>query len=106
MAASVGIFLSCTSIYFLCKWRSRRGYGRSHSFPSDRRDSLFEEVSSPSNTDLPVMDLGIIQAATCNFSDDNKLGEGGFGPVYKVLIPRHLVCVASGLRNISSFRYI
>ena len=25
-----------------------------------------------------------IVAATNSFSDDNKLGEGGFGPVYKV----------------------
>ena len=29
-------------------------------------------------------DLATIQAATNNFSDDNKLGEGGFGAVYKV----------------------
>lgn len=26
-----------------------------------------------------------IKAATKNFSHDNKLGEGGYGPVYKVL---------------------
>lgn len=26
----------------------------------------------------------VIQAATSDFSDENKLGEGGFGPVYKV----------------------
>ncbi|KAL2931611.1 Cysteine-rich receptor-like protein kinase 10 [Bienertia sinuspersici] len=28
-------------------------------------------------------DLGTIQSATNNFSEDNKLGEGGFGSVYK-----------------------
>lgn len=27
--------------------------------------------------------LDLILAATHNFSEDNKLGEGGFGPVYK-----------------------
>lgn len=30
-------------------------------------------------------DFSAISAATDNFSDANKLGEGGFGPVYKVI---------------------
>lgn len=34
--------------------------------------------------ELPLLDLGTVIAATNNFFDDNKLGEGGFGPVYKV----------------------
>jgi len=29
-------------------------------------------------------DLSTVEAATNNFSPDNKLGEGGFGEVYKV----------------------
>ena len=29
-------------------------------------------------------DFGTLQAATNNFSDDNKIGQGGFGDVYKV----------------------
>ena len=33
----------------------------------------------------PLMyDLSTLRAATDNFSEENKLGEGGFGPVYKV----------------------
>ena len=36
--------------------------------------------------DLPTFDLSTIMKATANFSDDNKLGEGGFGTVYKVKI--------------------
>jgi hypothetical protein len=31
-----------------------------------------------------LFDLAIIINATNNFSNNNKLGEGGFGPVYKV----------------------
>lgn len=34
--------------------------------------------------DLPIFDLSNIVKATNNFSSGNKLGEGGFGPVYKV----------------------
>ncbi|KAI6675919.1 hypothetical protein NL676_036715 [Syzygium grande] len=33
--------------------------------------------------ELPVFDLGTIAVATNNFSEENKLGEGSFGPVYK-----------------------
>ncbi|XP_050371454.1 G-type lectin S-receptor-like serine/threonine-protein kinase At1g67520 isoform X2 [Argentina anserina] len=33
--------------------------------------------------DLSVFSYASIIAATCNFSNENKLGEGGFGPVYK-----------------------
>ena len=29
-------------------------------------------------------DFGAIEVATNKFSDDNKIGEGGFGKVYKV----------------------
>ena len=34
--------------------------------------------------ELPLFDFMAIANATCNFSSNNKLGEGGFGPVYKV----------------------
>jgi hypothetical protein len=37
--------------------------------------------------DLKVFSFASIVAATDNFSMENKLGQGGFGPVYKV---RHI----------------
>ncbi|KAK6932371.1 Serine-threonine/tyrosine-protein kinase, catalytic domain [Dillenia turbinata] len=36
---------------------------------------------------MPFMDLAIIRAATDNFSDSNYLGQGGFGSVYKGVLP-------------------
>ncbi|XP_062169643.1 G-type lectin S-receptor-like serine/threonine-protein kinase At4g27290 isoform X2 [Alnus glutinosa] len=37
--------------------------------------------------ELPIFDLTVITNATNNFSNRNKLGEGGFGPVYKGTLP-------------------
>ena len=36
--------------------------------------------------EIPLFDLDTLLNATNNFSSDNKLGEGGFGPVYKVRV--------------------
>ncbi|XP_073268727.1 G-type lectin S-receptor-like serine/threonine-protein kinase At1g61420 [Populus alba] len=33
--------------------------------------------------DLPLIRLDVIHEATKQFSDENKLGQGGFGPVYR-----------------------
>ncbi|KAI8552701.1 hypothetical protein RHMOL_Rhmol06G0286800 [Rhododendron molle] len=52
---------------------------------------LLELNSRRNNTDesqredlqLPVLELTTIEKATDNFSINNKLGQGGFGPVYK-----------------------
>ena len=34
--------------------------------------------------EFPFIDLATLNVATENFSNSNKLGQGGFGPVYKV----------------------
>ena len=36
--------------------------------------------------EFPLFPLDLTLEATQHFSDENKLGEGGFGPVYKVTI--------------------
>ncbi|KAJ1394187.1 putative serine/threonine-protein kinase [Sesbania bispinosa] len=36
--------------------------------------------------DLPVFDLSTIAKATSNFTINNKIGEGGFGPVYRGIL--------------------
>ncbi|KAJ0971569.1 hypothetical protein J5N97_019528 [Dioscorea zingiberensis] len=49
----------------------------------ERKRKLLDEYRPLTSNELPFMDLATIQAATGNFADENKLGEGGFGPVYK-----------------------
>ena len=58
------------------KWSGgSRSYGR-----------RYEGSSHDDEFKLPIFDLGTIAAATDGFSINNKLGEGGFGPVYKVAL--------------------
>lgn len=42
------------------------------------------EKSARDAPDLKIFSFGAVAAATDNFSGANKLGEGGFGPVYRV----------------------
>lgn len=55
----------------------------------------FANISKVNGTgddlELPIYGLEIVLAATDGFSIDNKLGEGGFGPVYKVTISTYLI---------------
>ena len=53
----------------------------------DRVSSRRQDEEDP---ELPFLDLEVISEATCGFSDGNKLGQGGFGPVYKVISHKFL----------------
>ncbi|KAK7833731.1 putative lrr receptor-like serine/threonine-protein kinase [Quercus suber] len=44
----------------------------------------YDNEGRKEDMELPIFDLMAIANATCNFSSNNKLGEGGFGSVYKV----------------------
>ncbi|KAJ8748847.1 hypothetical protein K2173_013278 [Erythroxylum novogranatense] len=42
-----------------------------------------QDRSTKEDLELPTIELSVIMKATENFSVENKLGQGGFGPVYK-----------------------
>ncbi|KAG8658079.1 hypothetical protein MANES_03G118500v8 [Manihot esculenta] len=50
----------------------------------DKNEIDGSDESSEEDLDLPLFDLVTITRATNKFSLNNKLGEGGFGPVYKM----------------------
>ncbi|KAH9726694.1 G-type lectin S-receptor-like serine/threonine-protein kinase B120 [Citrus sinensis] len=45
--------------------------------------SILRGKKKVESQELPLFPLDLIHEATRNFSNENKLGEGGFGPVYK-----------------------
>ncbi|KAI8556152.1 hypothetical protein RHMOL_Rhmol05G0229700 [Rhododendron molle] len=73
----VVLMLFIASFCFLSR-RAKRKYN------SQRERNVGDDISTVQSLQY---DLGPIKAATNNFSDDNKIGEGGFGPVYKGLLP-------------------
>nr|GMC81477.1 cysteine-rich receptor-like protein kinase 10 [Ipomoea batatas] len=57
------------------------------SYPDDDMSQLKQKFPGINNQELPLIDIQTIIEATDNFSDLNKLGEGGFGPVFKGKLP-------------------
>lgn len=56
-------------------------------FADEQVQAVDEEYSMESqedDTELSSFSLTKISKSTNDFANDNKLGEGGFGPVYKV----------------------
>ena len=80
---------------------SNQGSIALHLYDTERRvkdlieSSEFRE-DDKKGIDVPFFDLASILVATDSFSEANKLGQGGFGPVYKVkktLSSRIMKCI-------------
>lgn len=52
---------------------------------------LMDIQDDKGNVEVPFFSFESILMATDNFSEQNKLGQGGFGPVYKVFMQYHFV---------------
>ncbi|GLU23148.1 hypothetical protein SLE2022_391740 [Rubroshorea leprosula] len=97
-----GVCFLCITIWLL--WRFKRNMkvkgevcssiptfneSKSKEFSTDLSVSaeLVVDGSQVNGPELPLFNFQCVAAATNNFSEENKLGQGGFGPVYKGELP-------------------
>lgn len=79
-----------TVCHYSENWTNIQRYSARQLYGSERQvkeligSGRFKEDST-NGIDVPFYNLESILAATDNFSNINKLGQGGFGLVYKVL---------------------
>lgn len=64
--------------------KGNQGAHISHWHKVEGEAKVLMNENSDEAIDIPYFPLETILAATNNFSNANKLGQGGFGPVYKV----------------------
>ncbi|XP_039822892.1 cysteine-rich receptor-like protein kinase 6 [Panicum virgatum] len=81
LSIALGIVSSAliASLVVICVWNKRKP-----------RVLLLPDLSntdSMQSVNLPLLDLSTLKVATENFSERNKIGEGGFGAVYKGKLP-------------------
>nr|KYP41484.1 Putative serine/threonine-protein kinase receptor [Cajanus cajan] len=79
IGCSCAIFLVAIAVLGLKCWI--RGEKIKH-----RETNYWKNKSKNGDIDLPIFDFMLISDATNNFSERNKLGQGGFGPVYKGIL--------------------
>ncbi|XP_061375151.1 G-type lectin S-receptor-like serine/threonine-protein kinase SD1-1 isoform X2 [Gastrolobium bilobum] len=84
VAVTVSLAVAAVSGILILGWCYRQ---KSRSNVKEKLDfNIKEEQNSRmqvDDMDLPVFDLSTIAKATSNFTIKNKIGEGGFGPVYR-----------------------
>ncbi|PON49890.1 S-receptor-like serine/threonine-protein kinase [Parasponia andersonii] len=79
---SIVVGVVCGMIIF-CLYNHRRRHINAN---TERNVTISRNESEEEDLELPLFRLPTVSTATNNFSAYNKLGEGGFGPVYKGIL--------------------
>ncbi|XLT70169.1 hypothetical protein HN873_026608, partial [Arachis hypogaea] len=79
VGVSVGVLCGLLLAFCLI-WKRRKRATLKETNAALKDQSKEEQEEDP---EVPLYDLSVIASSTDNFSDKNKLGEGGFGPVFK-----------------------
>ncbi|XP_076912328.1 G-type lectin S-receptor-like serine/threonine-protein kinase At4g27290 isoform X1 [Bidens hawaiensis] len=81
LGVSLGVFIIGLSSTLL--WYSLRNR---HHAPPTVEEPMHVGQSQQEVMELPLFSFSTVAQSTANFSPENKLGEGGFGPVYKGML--------------------
>ncbi|CDY48827.1 BnaC01g43350D [Brassica napus] len=84
-ALMVGLCCLCIWILWNFRKRVKDFLRKNREYSVKPTSSMFQvlvgdQVDTP---DLPTFSFNSVASATCDFSEENKLGQGGFGTVYK-----------------------
>ncbi|XP_008230137.1 PREDICTED: G-type lectin S-receptor-like serine/threonine-protein kinase At4g27290 isoform X1 [Prunus mume] len=92
IASATGVLITLVLGYFF--WKKHLGMEGSTEGSMSETISKARAEAAKNDAELPLFSLKRVLAATNNFSVANKLGEGGFGPVYKgVLLENQEVAI-------------
>ncbi|KAL8109657.1 G-type lectin S-receptor-like serine/threonine-protein kinase At4g27290 isoform X1 [Apium graveolens] len=80
---------------------NKRKLNREERLKSSSEGVTLNKIDSE-DLDLPLFKVIVVAKATNNFCNDNKLGEGGFGPVYKGMLDDGQAIAAKRLSENSS----
>ncbi|XP_020224548.1 G-type lectin S-receptor-like serine/threonine-protein kinase At4g27290 [Cajanus cajan] len=82
----IGILILFLTFRIYRRWKTQQK-GRKMKLKGDQeKDENVINEDEKEDLELPMFELSTIISATNNFSADNKLGEGGFGSVYKGIL--------------------
>ncbi|XP_071705879.1 G-type lectin S-receptor-like serine/threonine-protein kinase At4g27290 isoform X1 [Rutidosis leptorrhynchoides] len=99
---SLGLVLVCLILAMYVVRKKKKKAHRPDLGPGQGRDENYANESHKDDTELSSFSLSVIAKSTNNFSPNNKLGEGGFGPVYKGVLEDGLEIAVKRLSKTST----
>ncbi|XP_024157088.1 G-type lectin S-receptor-like serine/threonine-protein kinase At4g27290 isoform X1 [Rosa chinensis] len=86
-----GLLFVGIALVFYCRKKQSKKYGRMRSGKKEGSELTsgeegLELPSKKEDFELPLFDLATVICATDNFSENRKLGQGGFGSVFKGIL--------------------